>query len=73
MRVDFVADRTYRRTEPVRWRGRKIGTVVGFKDPMDGVATATVEVADFTLKDMRKSDATRFILERGNVVEVYTR
>lgn len=70
MKVDLIADRVYRRTESIRWRGKKIGTVVDFKDPLNSAATVTVEVSNRTLDDMMKSNA-RLILERGNVVEVY--
>lgn len=68
--MTFRADRVYRHTEPIRWRGKKIGNVVGFQEPLGGTAMAVVEVSGRTLKDM-ESLAAHFILERGNVVEVY--
>jgi len=73
MRIRLLADRTYRRTEHIRWRGKRVGIVVGFEDPLDLPSYAIVEVSDRTLKDMGRAQATRFILERGNLVEVYER
>lgn len=70
MQVRLLADRSYRRTESIRWRGSKVGTVMRLESPDSGASYAVVEVSDRTFKEMEKSTA-RFILERGNVVEVY--
>ncbi len=71
MKIRLLADRTYNRTEHIRWRGKRAGTVVGFEAPLNLPGYAIVEVSDRTLKAMERAQATRFILERGNMVEVY--
>ena len=71
MRIRLLADRTYNRTEHIRWRGKRAGTVVSFEAPLNLPGYAIVEVSDQTMRDMEKAHASRFILERGNMVEVY--
>jgi len=72
MKMSVVADRVYRRGEYVRWGGSRVGLVVGFFDALrDGSAHALIEVSDRTFEALKNTGAARFILERGNMVEVY--
>jgi hypothetical protein len=73
MKVKLLADRAYRRAEHIRWRGKRAGVVVGLEVQPDQPRHAVVEVPDVTVKEMERTGAARFILDRGNMVEVYER
>jgi hypothetical protein len=71
MKIRLLADRTYTRTEHVRWRGKRAGTVMSFEAQPGQPPYAIVEVPDKVVEAMDRTYATRFILDRGNMVEIY--